>query len=147
MAAAMMWMMNQTLCSAGTSGATATYHWVTASPTPTVNSSVMPRPSQRIPHLRATNRYSSAANASVEVMNSYMLPHGGRSAATPRKTTAVTCMAAATTVNTRPRRPKRSTRVRAESSEPSSGRTADWPRAAAHSTAWAPNAIRYTTAA
>jgi len=71
-----------------------------------------------------------------EVTNSYMLPHGGREAATPRSTTPSTWLAAATTVIAIPTRPSRSTRL------PPGPSSAEPARAAAHSAACAVIATR-----
>ena len=84
-------------------------------------------------------------------MNSYMLPHGQRPAASPRRTTPAMCEPAPTTVSATPMRPNRLTRYSFSAGAATSGppaptstcsRSVAGLRAEAHSIAWAVIASR-----
>ena len=95
-------------CSAGTTGAASAYSTVPATNrrinvgTRTNNHRV------RSCLERSTTSAASTPAAQVTETNSYMLPHGGRLAAIPRRTIEPTCRLSATITSPSPVRPRRS---------------------------------------
>ena len=85
-AAALTWITNHQDFSAGTSCADSVYNNVTATPSVRSTAPTTHTPSHRRSVREAAMRYTSATAMAAPSENSYMLPSGNRSAASPRST-------------------------------------------------------------
>src|SRR5690625_4185129 len=79
-------MTSQYESSAGTNGPAGTYTSIDR-PSVMTQNPVMMGPSQSMPHMRTRTKYALNTMSVPTPANSYILPHGTRSAASPRVTT------------------------------------------------------------
>src|SRR5215207_3990534 len=147
------WITSQYECSAGTSGPGGT-NTSADRPSTTVPKPVMIGPSQSIAQIRTSTMYAVRAASVAAQPNSYMLPHGTRSADRPRATTPASSTSQARLVSEKPIPPAMSLRSASGASSstgtdaaPTSARSGATLRAKPHCATYATNASARMTVA